>query len=155
MTGRASDERPPSSSTPGSYSRHSRITPVRAWFHARPGGQALFRALVGLLGLVVVMLGLALVPLPGPGWLVVLTGVAIWAVEFVWAQHLLRYTNERLHRWNGWQRGQHWLVRIALLVTLVVMGTVTLWLSIKHGLGFDPIKHIIGAGSKHVSDLGR
>jgi uncharacterized protein (TIGR02611 family) len=131
-----------------------RVGPIRLWFHSQPGGPALFRALVGLLGLVVVALGLILVPLPGPGWLIVLAGIAIWAIEFVWARQLLRFTTEHLYRWNAWQRGQHWLVRVPMLLALLAIAAATLWLSIKQGFGFDPIERFFGAGASSAFDGG-
>ncbi|NJC66246.1 TIGR02611 family protein [Planosporangium flavigriseum] len=111
-----------------------------------PGGPALFRLLVGLTGLVVVAVGLALVPLPGPGWVIVLGGVAIWAIEFMWARHLLRYTTEQLYRWNVWQRGQHWLVRVFLLLAVLAITATVVWLSIKQTFGFDVIDYVLGVG---------
>jgi uncharacterized protein (TIGR02611 family) len=104
--------------------------------------------MIGLLGLVLVVLGLVLVPLPGPGWLIVLAGIAVWAVEFIWARHLLRFTTGQLYRWNTWQRSQPWLVRIPMLLVLVAVAAAALWLSIKHGLGIDPIERVFGAGTR-------
>jgi uncharacterized protein (TIGR02611 family) len=123
----------------------SMVEPIRARFHATPGGRLAFRILVALLGLVCVVVGLALVPLPGPGWLIVLGGVAIWAIEFVWARHLLRFARDRLHWWNTWLGRQHWLVRVPLLLALIAIVATALWLSVKHGLGFDPVERIFGA----------
>lgn len=40
------------------------------------------RGLVGVVGVAVAVLGLALVPLPGPGWLVVFVGLSILATEY-------------------------------------------------------------------------
>jgi uncharacterized protein (TIGR02611 family) len=123
------------------------VAPIRARFHATPAGRMLFRALVALLGLVFVVVGLVLVPLPGPGWLIVLAGLAVWAVEFAWAGHLLTFAHRRLALWNAWIRHQHWLVRVPLLVVLLALVAVTLWLSAKYGLGVDPIEHVFGAGA--------
>jgi uncharacterized protein (TIGR02611 family) len=148
MEGSNSDERPPLRTPPTKRLLTARVGPIRAWFHSKRGGQALFRTLVGLLGLVVVALGLALVPLPGPGWLIVLGGLAIWAIEFVWARHLLAFATEHLYRWNTWQRGQHWMIRIPVLLALVAVGAGALWLSIKQGLGFDPIERIFDPGGR-------
>jgi uncharacterized protein (TIGR02611 family) len=117
---------------------------VRLKFHAMPGGRITFRLLVALIGLVFVVGGLLLVPLPGPGWLVVLAGVAVWAVEFPWAQRLLRFGRGQLRRWNGWFRRQHLLVRVPLVTVLLAMVAVIAWLSMKHGLGFDPVEWIFG-----------
>ncbi|MEW2549735.1 TIGR02611 family protein [Streptomyces sp. NPDC047002] len=53
-------------------------------------------------GLAVVVGGVILLPLPGPGWLVIFGGMALWATEFVWAQRVLRWTKrtvtEAAHR---------------------------------------------------------
>ncbi|MGP3999675.1 TIGR02611 family protein [Streptomyces sp. 8N706] len=51
---------------------------------------------VFLVGLAVVAGGVALLPLPGPGWLVIFGGMAIWATEFVWAQLVLRWTKRKV-----------------------------------------------------------
>ncbi|GAA1818428.1 hypothetical protein GCM10009835_43140 [Planosporangium flavigriseum] len=146
MEGFDSDERPPSRTPLIKRSLTARIGPIRTWFHSVPGGPALFRLLVGLTGLVVVAVGLALVPLPGPGWVIVLGGVAIWAIEFMWARHLLRYTTEQLYRWNVWQRGQHWLVRVFLLLAVLAITATVVWLSIKQTFGFDVIDYVLGVG---------
>ena len=37
-----------------------------------------------------------MLPLPGPGWLVIFGGMAIWATEFVWAQLVLRWTKRKV-----------------------------------------------------------
>jgi uncharacterized protein (TIGR02611 family) len=39
-----------------------------------------------------VLVGLLLVPLPGPGWATVFEGLGILATEFRWADRLLRHT---------------------------------------------------------------
>jgi uncharacterized protein (TIGR02611 family) len=47
-------------------------------------------------GLAVVAAGVVMLPLPGPGWLVIFAGMAIWATEFVWAQLVLRWTKRKV-----------------------------------------------------------
>lgn len=47
-------------------------------------------------GLAVVGGGIVLLPLPGPGWLVIFGGIGIWATEFVWAQLVLRWTKRKV-----------------------------------------------------------
>ncbi|MFE1956504.1 TIGR02611 family protein [Streptomyces sp. NPDC059479] len=51
---------------------------------------------VFLVGLAVVGAGAAMLVLPGPGWLVIFGGMAIWATEFVWAQLVLRWTRRKV-----------------------------------------------------------
>lgn len=51
---------------------------------------------VFIVGLAVVGGGVVMLPLPGPGWLVIFGGMAIWATEFVWAQLVLRWTKRKV-----------------------------------------------------------
>ncbi|MFE9684767.1 TIGR02611 family protein [Streptomyces sp. NPDC002701] len=51
---------------------------------------------VFIVGLAVVVAGVIMLPLPGPGWLVIFGGMAIWATEFVWAQLVLRWTKRKV-----------------------------------------------------------
>lgn len=56
------------------------------------------RTVVGVIGATVVVFGVVLsVPLiPGPGFVVILAGLAILATEFVWAKVLLNKARERV-----------------------------------------------------------
>ncbi|GKQ40209.1 membrane protein [Streptomyces sp. A012304] len=49
-----------------------------------------------IVGLAVVVAGIIMLPLPGPGWVVIFGGMAIWATEFVWAQLVLRWTKRKV-----------------------------------------------------------
>ncbi|MFF8596154.1 TIGR02611 family protein [Streptomyces sp. NPDC015220] len=51
---------------------------------------------VFVVGLAVVAAGIVMLPLPGPGWVVIFGGMAIWATEFVWAQLVLRWTKRKV-----------------------------------------------------------
>ncbi|MEU3290878.1 TIGR02611 family protein [Streptomyces longwoodensis] len=51
---------------------------------------------VFVVGLAVVAAGVVMLPLPGPGWVVIFGGMAIWATEFVWAQLVLRWTKRKV-----------------------------------------------------------
>lgn len=67
----------------------NRFAALRARVRRLPGGHVLWQGLVLLAGLVFVVGGLVLVPLPGPGWLIVFLGLGIWGTEFAWARRLL------------------------------------------------------------------
>ncbi|GHH14785.1 TIGR02611 family protein [Streptomyces rubradiris] len=51
---------------------------------------------VFVVGFAVVVAGIIMLPLPGPGWVVIFGGMAIWATEFVWAQLVLRWTKRKV-----------------------------------------------------------
>lgn len=91
-----------------------------------------WRVLVGVVGGVIVLGGLALVPLPGPGWAIVVVGLAILATEFSWAERLLEFVKATLRAWTDWLvRQSLWvsgavgLVGLAF-VTFVVLLTLRL-----------------------------
>lgn len=48
------------------------------------------------LGFGVVILGIILMPLPGPGWLIVAGGLTILAKDVAWADRALRYIRKRV-----------------------------------------------------------
>ena len=56
----------------------------------------LIRVAAAIGGFLVVLLGIVLIPLPGPGLLIVAVGLAVLALEFAWAEHLLERTVDRL-----------------------------------------------------------
>lgn len=57
--------------------------------------QLLRRAAVTVLGAAFVVLGVALMPLPGPGFLVVAAGLAVLATEYAWARRLLNRARDK------------------------------------------------------------
>lgn len=56
------------------------------------------RVAVTLAGFAVVLVGLVLLMLPGPGLVVVAVGLAILATEFVWAWRAQRFVRTRARR---------------------------------------------------------
>jgi uncharacterized protein (TIGR02611 family) len=61
-----------------------------------------WQILIFVLGLAVVAGGVVLLPLPGPGWLVIFAGIGVWATEFRWAQRVLRWTKRQVLEWAQW-----------------------------------------------------
>ncbi len=53
------------------------------------------RIVVGVVGTTVVLLGVAMLVLPGPALIVIPAGLAILALEFAWARRWLRIARER------------------------------------------------------------
>lgn len=59
------------------------------------------RIIVAVVGFTVLGIGIALIVLPGPAFIVIPAGLAILAVEFAWARDLLQRMNERLKKMPG------------------------------------------------------
>ncbi len=60
------------------------------------------RAAVTLLGSVVLLVGVAMIVLPGPATLVIPAGLAILAREYHWARRLMARLRAA---WPGWREG--------------------------------------------------
>ena len=70
-----------------------------------------YRAGVAVLGGVIVVVGLLLVPLPGPGWAIVFVGTSVLGREFPWAARLSDALRQQVRVVVQWLRrrgrGQH------------------------------------------------
>jgi uncharacterized protein (TIGR02611 family) len=62
------------------------------WRFIRRSGK---RIAVTVLGFAVLLAGVAMLVLPGPGWAAIFLGLAILATEYVWAQRLLKKAKEK------------------------------------------------------------
>jgi uncharacterized protein (TIGR02611 family) len=56
----------------------------------------LYRIAFGVIGIMIIVLGVILIPLPGPGWLIVAVGVGMLALEFDRMERLLERILERI-----------------------------------------------------------
>ena len=74
------------------------IQPIRR----HPVLGVLYRVVIAVLGVAVIAVGIVLIPAPGPGWLVVIGGLAILATEFSWARRLLHFTRRNVQAWTRW-----------------------------------------------------
>ena len=113
-----------------------RLGGYRARVRSTPHGKLTLQIATAIVGSIVVIVGIILIPFPGPGWLIVLTGLAILAVEFVWAQRLLIFTRGHLERWWRWVLRQNLFVRslVGLSGMAFVTGVVLLTLRFSFGI---------------------
>lgn len=56
------------------------------------------KVVIGIIGGTVLLLGIALIVLPGPAFVVIPVGLAILATEFAWARRYLDKIKEKCHR---------------------------------------------------------
>ena len=89
-----------------------------------------YRVGVGIVGGVIVAVGLAAIPLPGPGWFIVFAGLFVLASEFFWAERLLEFTKAHVMTWTEWIGRQPIWVRalVALATAAFVYGVLVLTL---------------------------
>ncbi|SCL31113.1 TIGR02611 family protein [Micromonospora inyonensis] len=123
--------------------RWRRLRTTLDLIRANPTGRIALKVFISVAGALVVAVGVVLIPLPGPGWLLVIAGLGIWAVEFHWARRLLGFTRRHVQRWTRWVTSRSLPVRLALgTVGLLFVGGVV-WLSLKVGLGIDVVARLL------------
>ncbi|HWC21017.1 MAG TPA: TIGR02611 family protein [Flexivirga sp.] len=100
----------------------------RARIRANPTSYLFYRIGIGILGALVVAAGIVLLPLPGPGWVIIFVGIGIWATEFTWAKRLLRFAKEKVGLWTAWMGRQNWFVRALVGLGIVLLVAACFWL---------------------------
>jgi hypothetical protein len=61
------------------------------WAHAR-------KVVVFVIGVTILTGGVAMLVLPGPGWVTIFAGLALLATEFAWARWILKHARERFEQ---------------------------------------------------------
>ncbi|MEU9302283.1 TIGR02611 family protein [Streptomyces sp. NPDC048269] len=72
------------------------VSKAPAFIKARKGLHLSWQVGVFVVGLAVIAAGVAMLVLPGPGWVAIFAGLAIWATEFAWAHLVLRWTKRKV-----------------------------------------------------------
>ena len=99
-----------------------------------------YRIAVGIVGGLIVALGLAAIPLPGPGWFIVFAGLFVLGSEFFWAERLLEFARAHVAAWTDWLGRQPIWVRalVALATAAFVYGVLVLTLHLTGVPGWVP-----------------
>jgi len=58
------------------------------------------RLIIGVIGITILLIGILLIVLPGPAFIVIPIGLAILATEFVWARRLLKKVKSKFQKTN-------------------------------------------------------
>lgn len=86
------------------------------------------KVLIAIIGGLVTLIGLILVPYPGPGWLIVFGGLAILATEFEFAAKVLHYARGKYDAFTAWLKRQNVFVQITALAVTGIVVVATVWL---------------------------
>jgi uncharacterized protein (TIGR02611 family) len=95
------------------------------------------RGLIGFIGGIVVVVGIIMIPYPGPGWLVVFAGLSILATEFAWAQRVLDFAKSKYDAWVAWVSRQNLFMKALIWLFTTVVVVVTIWLLNGYGVIAD------------------
>ena len=59
------------------------------------------RLVVAVIGITILVIGIAMIVLPGPAIVIIPVGLGILATEFAWARRLLLIARERIQRYTS------------------------------------------------------
>ncbi|HPU13525.1 MAG TPA: PGPGW domain-containing protein [Aeromicrobium sp.] len=91
---------------------------IRGWFH-RTGSEAL--------GWTLIVLGLFMLVMPGPGLLAMLGGVALLARHYVWADRIFEPLEEKAIEAAKFGVGSIWRIAASVLGIIFVVSVGALW----------------------------
>lgn len=103
----------------------SPIKIIRAHIRANRVADAAWRTVVFFAGFFLIGVGIVLLVLPGPGWLMIFIGLFTLATEFTWASRFLAPLRLRLQKAKLTGKKPVWIYLLFLLVAAV--GALASW----------------------------
>lgn len=86
-----------------------------------------YRILVAALGLILIVVGIPMVPLVGPGWAVIFVGLYVWSTEFMWARRVTQFVKAEVKTFHAWTVALPWSAKIPLGMLSIVFGWACLY----------------------------
>ncbi len=105
----------------------TRLGAFRERVRELPGGRLAWRIAVTVAGVAVIAGGIVLLPLPGPGWLIIFAGLGLLGTEYEWARRLLQWVRRHVMSWTRWAARQPlWLRIVGGALSLAVLAALAL-----------------------------
>jgi uncharacterized protein (TIGR02611 family) len=115
--------------TRAEHRRFRRIRRVRGAIRNHPPLDITWRVVVLVLGILIIIAGVAMLALPGPGWGAIFLGLALLSTEFDWAQRILHRARAKMHAARERARDPKARRRMVALsvVVLLAAGAAAWW----------------------------
>jgi len=82
------------------------LVKIRAWLGLNILPAPIRKLIVAVIGITILLIGLAMVVLPGPAVIVIPIGLGILATEFAWARRTIRRTRVMIAKARGRESGK-------------------------------------------------
>lgn len=106
--------------------------PIR-WRRAirtNPIAGPVYRVVIAILGLALIIAGIPMVPLVGPGWAVIFIGLFLWSTEFMWARKVTQFVKAEVLTFNVWAQALPWKAKIPLVLASIAFGWFCAYLAL-------------------------
>lgn len=87
----------------------------------------LYRVAVFVLGLALILAGIPMVPLVGPGWVVIFIGLFLWSTEFMWARRVTQFVKAEVKTFDQWARHLPWKLKVPMVLASIAFGWFCAW----------------------------
>lgn len=110
--------------------------------------QLLWRVIATFIGGAILVAGLAMLALPGPGWAFIFLGLAVLATEYVWAHRLLVFTKDKAQGAASAAVSKENRTRTIAIVVIVILLVAALvsWYVYVNGWSTDRLLGWFGLG---------
>ena len=89
---------------------------------------------LAVIGWTVLLIGIVLIPYPGPGWAIVFTGLLILSKQYHWARRLLAFARHRYDAYRHWVSLQPLYIQSLTYIGTAIVVVGTLWLVNAYGI---------------------
>lgn len=107
-----------------------------------------WRVIATTIGVLIVLVGLSMLVLPGPGWAVIFLGLAVLATEYAWAHRLLVVTKDKAQgaASSAWSPENRKRTTVLGLIALFLVAAVVSWYVYHYGWTLSGVLGWFGLG---------
>lgn len=116
--------------TDGRMDAHEDPIRWRRAVRTNPIAGPVYRSFIAVLGGALIVLGLPMVPLVGPGWAVIFIGLFLWSTEFIWARRVTQFVKAEVKAFEQYSMALPWKAKLPLLGLSVIFGWFCFWLAL-------------------------
>lgn len=114
--------------TDGRMDAHEDPIRWRRAIRTNPVGGLVYRTFIAVLGLALIIAGIPMVPLVGPGWAVIFIGLFLWSTEFIWARRVTQFVKAEVKAFEQYTMALPWKAKLPLLALSAIFGWFCFWL---------------------------
>lgn len=116
--------------TDGRMDAHEDPIRWRRAVRTNPIGAVFYRTFIGVMGLVLIVVGIPMVPLVGPGWAVIFIGLFLWSTEFIWARRVTQFVKAEVKAFEQYTMALPWKLKVPMLLLSAAFGWFCFWLAL-------------------------